>query len=50
MNRSKVRAVIGLRTVGGNVEAYIDRIALRQELVLPSGETLPIDGTNRGAW
>ena len=42
------RAVIGLRTVGGNVEAYIDRIALRQELVLPSGETLPIDGTNRG--
>ena len=42
------RAVIGLRTVDGNVEAYIDRIALRQELVLPSGETLPIDGTNRG--
>ena len=41
------RAVIGLRTVDGNVEAYIDRIALRQELVLPSGETLPIDGTNR---
>ena len=42
------RAVIGLRTVDGNVEAYIDRIALRQELVLPSGETLPIDGANRG--
>lgn len=41
------RAVIGLRTVDGNIEAYIDRIALRQELVLPSGETLPIDGTNR---
>jgi len=42
------RAVIGLRTVDGNIEAYIDRIALRQELVLPSGETLPIDGMNRG--
>ena len=42
------RAVIGLRTVEGNIEAYIDRIALRQELVLRSGETLRIDGTNRG--
>ena len=42
------RAVIGLRTVDGNVEAYIDRIALQQELVLPSGETLRIDGINRG--
>lgn len=41
------RAVIGLRTVDGKIEAYIDRIALRQELVLPSGETLPIDGVNR---
>lgn len=41
------RAVIGLRTIDGNIEAYIDRISLRQELVLPSGETLPIDGTNR---
>ena len=42
------RAVIGLRTVEGHIETYIDRIALRQELVLPSGETLPIDGMNRG--
>ena len=42
------RAAIGLRTVDGKIESYIDRIALRQELVLPSGETLPIDGTNRG--
>ncbi len=42
------RAVIGLRTIDGKIESYIDRIALRQELVLPSGETLPIDGTNRG--
>ncbi len=42
------RAVIGLRTVDGNIEAYIDRIALRQELVWsPSAETLPIDGMNR---
>ena len=41
------RAVIGFRTVDGKIEAYIDRIALRQELVLPSGETLPIDGMNR---
>ena len=42
------RATIGLRTVDGKIESYIDRIALRQELVLPSGETLPIDGMNRG--
>ena len=42
------RAVIGLRTVNGKIEAYIDRIVLRQELVLPGGETLPIDGMNRG--
>ncbi len=41
------RAVIGFRTVDGKIEAYIDRIALQQELVLPSGETLPIDGMNR---
>ena len=41
------RAVIGFRTVDGKIEAYIDRIALRQELVLPSGQTLPIDGMNR---
>ena len=41
------RAVIGFRTVDGKIEAYIDRIALRQALVLPSGETLPIDGMNR---
>ena len=41
------RAVIGLRTVEGNIEAYIDRIALRLELVLSSGETFPIDGMNR---
>ena len=41
------RAVIGLRTVDGKIEAYIDRIALRQELVLPDGGTLPIDGLNR---
>ena len=41
------RAVIGFRTVDGRIEAYIDRIVLRQELVLPSGGTLPIDGMNR---
>ena len=41
------RAVIGFRTVDGKIEAYIDRIALRQELVLLSGKTLPIDGMNR---
>ena len=41
------RAVIGLRTVNGKSEAYIDRIALRQELLLPNGSTLPIDGMNR---
>lgn len=41
------RAVIGFRTIDGKIEAYIDRIALRQELVLPSGETLLIDGMNR---
>jgi len=41
------RAAIGFRRVNGKIEAYIDRIALRQELVLPSGETLPIDGMNR---
>ena len=41
------RAVIGLRTVDGSIETYIDRIILRQELVLPSGGTLPIDGMNR---
>ena len=41
------RAVIGFRRVDGKIEAYIDRIVLRQELVLPSGETLPIDGMNR---
>ena len=41
------RAVIGLRTIDGIIEAYIDRIALRQALVLPNGKTLPIDGMNR---
>ncbi len=41
------RAVIGFRTVDGKIESYTDRIALRQELVLPSGQTLPIDGMNR---
>ena len=41
------RAVIGLRTVDGKIKTYIDRIALRQELVLSDGNTLPIDGMNR---
>ena len=41
------RAVIGFRSVDGKIETYIDRIVLRQELVLPSGVTLPIDGMNR---
>ena len=41
------RAVIGLRTVNGKIEAYIDRIDLRQELLLPNGSTLSIDGMNR---
>ena len=42
------RAVLGLRTVDGKIETYIDRIVLRHELVLPSGKILPIDGINRG--
>ncbi len=41
------RAVIGFRTVDGKIESYIDRIALLLKLVLPNGETLPIDGMNR---
>lgn len=41
------RAVIGLRTVNGKLEAYIDRIALQQALLLPNGRTLRIDGLNR---
>ena len=41
------RAVIGFRTVNGKIEAYIDRIALLLELVLPNGEMLRIDGMNR---
>ena len=41
------RTVIGFRTVAGKIEVSIDRIALRQELVLPSGGTLSIDGMNR---
>ena len=42
------RGVIGFRTVNGKIEAYIDRIALRHELVLPNGTALIIDGINRG--
>ena len=41
------RAVVGFRRVDGKIGAYIDRIALQQELVLPSGGTVPIDGMNR---
>ena len=41
------RAVIGLRAFDGTIEAYIDRIALRLELVLPNGKTVPVDGMNR---
>ena len=41
------RAVVGFRTVDEKIETYIDRIVLRQELVLPSGAVLPIDGMNR---
>ncbi|MCY4568521.1 MAG: phosphodiester glycosidase family protein [Candidatus Poribacteria bacterium] len=41
------RAVIGLRTIDRKIKASIDRIALRQELVIPSGKRLPIDGMNR---
>lgn len=41
------RAVIGLRTINGKIEAYIDRIDLRQEVLLPNGSTLSIDGMNR---
>lgn len=41
------RAAIGFRTVNGKTEAYIDRIALRQELVLSDRATLRIDGINR---
>ena len=42
------RAVIGFRSVDGKIETYVDRIVLRQELVLSSGKTLRIDGMNRG--
>ena len=42
------RAVIGFRSVDGKIETYIDRIVLRQALVLRNGKTLPIDGMNRG--
>ena len=41
------RAAIGFRTVNGKIEAYIDRITLRQELLLSDGSTFPIDGMNR---
>ena len=41
------RAVIGFRRVDGKTEAFMDRITLQQELVLPAGEALPIDGMNR---
>ena len=41
------RAVIGLQTFDGSIEAYIDRIALRLELFLPNGKTVPVDGMNR---
>ncbi len=42
------RAAIGFRTVDGKIESFIDRIALRQELLSQSGEILSIDGINRG--
>ena len=41
------RAVIGFRTVAGKIETFLDRIVLKLELLLPNGETLPIDGLNR---
>ncbi len=41
------RAVIGFRAVDGKTEAYIDRVALWMELVLPSQNPLIIDGINR---
>ncbi len=41
------RAAIGFRTTHGKIETAIDRITLQQTLVLPSGETLQIDGINR---
>jgi exopolysaccharide biosynthesis protein len=42
------RAAFGLSTANGQIEAIIDRIELRVELALPSGEALVVDGINRG--
>jgi exopolysaccharide biosynthesis protein len=42
------RAAIGLSNANGRIHAVIDRIALKIELVPPSGESIEIDGINRG--
>ncbi|MCG9130033.1 phosphodiester glycosidase family protein [Candidatus Poribacteria bacterium] len=42
------RGVFGFKTVNDKIEAYIDRIILRQELVFKDGSTIEINGINRG--
>lgn len=42
------RGVFGFKTVDDKIEAYIDRIILRHELVFKDGSTVEIDGINRG--
>ena len=42
------RGVVGLRTVDGKIETYMDRIVLQHDVVLPNETTLKIDGINRG--
>ena len=44
----QVRTALGLSTVNGRIEAIIDQIELRVELMVASGETLAVDGINRG--
>ena len=42
------RAVFGFKTVDDKIEAYIDRIVLRHELVFKDGSAVEINGINRG--
>ena len=42
------RAALGLSTANGQIEAVIDQIELSVELMAPNGETVAVDGINRG--
>ena len=44
------RAAIGLTVTNGRIEAMIDRIGLRVEAVLSNGDTVRVDGLNRGRF